>query len=244
MMKVCISQWIGKREKQEDSYAVRYLPEGVLFLVCDGMGGHQCGEIASRVAADAFAEHFVSGEGDTPTRLRAALDAANESVRLAFCANGVYGGTTLTAAYVSGGVLWWVSVGDSPLLVWRNKHLLRLNADHSLRSEYMEYVKQGVMTYESAAALGHFLSSALTGGEMKLVDAPSTPFPLLPGDRLVLASDGADDILLPFVAPPSLGELFCEGGEPPLATRVVQACIALGDARADNTTVLTLDWSS
>lgn len=240
----CIAQWIGKREKQEDSYSVKSYPDGVLAIVCDGMGGHHYGALAARTAVRAFVEHFESTEGklSITSRLQQALDAANTAVGKEFAKCDSYGGSTLVAAYIASGLLWWVSVGDSPLMLWRHRKLLRLNQDHSLRAIYMEYVKAGAFTYQEAMQQGHRLRSAVTGEPFSMVDAPLTPQPLLPGDRIIIASDGVDSLLLPAVLPEAVESMLDDRSERPLATRIVEACIQLGEATADNTTVITMDW--
>ncbi len=240
-MNVHVAQWLGCREQQEDAYAVRHFPHGVLALVCDGMGGHALGTMASRTAAAAFAEAFAANESErhVPTRLNAALQATNDTVGEAFAEQGSYGGTTLLGAYISGGLLWWVSVGDSPLLLWRAGRLTRLNEDHSLRPVYLEYARKGLFSFEEAMNDGHSLRSAVTGEELKLVDLPATPRPLLPGDRLILASDGVDGLLLPPSLPESTRQLLAEQGGS-LAARLVEGCRALNNPQADNVTVLTL----
>ncbi len=242
-MNVHVAQWLGCRERQEDAYAVRHFPHGVLAVVCDGMGGHEMGGMASRTAAAAFTEAFAAREGaeeSMPERLRAALADTNSAVGEAFAEQGSYGGTTLLAAYIGRGLLWWVSVGDSPLLLWRAGRLSRLNADHSLRPVYLEYARNGLFSYEEAMNEGHTLRSAVTGEELRLVDAPDSPRPLLPGDRLVLASDGVDALLLLPTLPDATRRLLTEPGGS-LAARVVEGCRALGDPHADNVTVVTME---
>ncbi|MBQ4613449.1 MAG: protein phosphatase 2C domain-containing protein [Akkermansia sp.] len=236
-----VAQWIGKRESQQDAYAVKHYPQGTLVVVCDGMGGHDDGAKAARVAADAFADAF-SASMTIPVRerLQQALDVANKAVEAIFRGNK-YGGTTLTAAFIGGGVIWWVSVGDSPLFLWRRKRLLRLNADHSMRAIYEEFVRSGTMTQEAAMRKGHMLRSAVTGEHLEMVDVSVTPWPLLPGDRLILATDGVDSLLLPTeLAPETRDMLGARGGS--LAASIVEACRALQDEYADNVTVVTLDW--
>lgn len=89
-----------------------------------------------------------------------------------FSDSDAYGGTTLLAVWIGAGVIWWISVGDSPLFLWRNRRLLRLNEDHSMRAIYLKYISRGGMTYEEAMRHGHLLRSAVIGGELTLVDAP------------------------------------------------------------------------
>lgn len=237
-----ISQWHGKREHQEDAYRVRHYPGGTLAVVCDGMGGHMFGDVASATAAETFADTFEQESGSpVAERLQFALDAANDAVARVFAAAGAFGGTTLTAVFIGAGVLWWISVGDSPLYLWRHGRLMRLNEDHSMRAVYMQYVHSGSLTYEEAKHAGYSLRSALTGEPPALVDLPAVPYPLLPGDRIVLTTDGADDLLdTPFVSD-ALRRIFDER-EGNLSSRIVAACEALNNPYADNVTVICMDW--
>lgn len=238
---VSVTQWIGKRSRQEDSYAVRHYPGATLTVVCDGMGGHDCGYLASSTAAEAFVEGFEQASGSVAARLRAALDYANQEVGRQFAERSLLGGTTLLAVYAGGGVVWWVSVGDSILALWRHGRLLRLNADHSMRGIYCDFVKCGAMSEEDAMAHGHALRSAVTGEAIALIDAPPTPYPLLPGDRIILSSDGADAVLLPSPPSQALRELL-NTREGNLSAALVEACRQKENPYADNVTILSMDW--
>lgn len=243
-VKVQIAQWIGKREVMEDSYAVRNFPEGVLAVVCDGMGGHDCGYQAASLAANSFVKAFEKDvEKMTGQRLLNALDHANKSVGAYFKKRGMYGGSTLLAVYASAGVLWWVSVGDSPLLLWRGGRLVRLNADHSMRSIYEEFVKAGTMSFEVAYSQGHSLRSAVTGDRIPLIDSPSTPYLLIPGDKLVLASDGVDELLLPTPMKASTRRML-DSQSDNLSAQIVEGCRELEHSDADNVTVLSMEYVS
>ena len=241
-MNVSVAQWIGKRGKQEDAYAVRHYPKATLAVVCDGMGGHDCGRLAAETAANAFIEAFDKlSVGNVAARLKAALDMANSAVGDLFRKSAMFGGTTLLAAYACAGVMWWVSVGDSPLFIWRHGRLLRPNADHSMRPIFGEMARSGVIGFEEAMAQGHSLRSAVTGDRIPLVDAPSTPFLILPGDRILLASDGADELLLPKPMKSELRSMFNDRSCP-LPAAVVEACRRMDLPGADNVTVLGMDF--
>lgn len=244
-MDVHTAQWIGKRGNQEDAYMVRHFPSGVLLLVCDGMGGHCYGQEASRAAVEsfssAFAEVFASG-ASVPECLNVALQRANRAVGCRLKELQAYGGTTLLAAFVGRGVLWWVSVGDSPLLLWRRGHLIQLNEDHSMRGVYREKYGLSITSRQDLQACGSVLRSALTGvdREMALIDVRESPYPLLPGDRLLLCSDGMDELLLVRPLAASTCSLL-SGKTDDLAARLIEACCALGSPAADNATILSLD---
>ena len=191
------AQWIGARRKQEDAYVAKHYRDGVLAVVCDGMGGHHDGELASSLACEAYLRAFEKLDKlSMAQRMRDALEKANEEVRLSFESRRVYAGTTLLAVFVGAGVVRWVSVGDTALYLWRHGRLIRLNQDHSFRDVFRSYIGAG-MTAQEALRRGHVLRSAVTGEPLDLVDAPGMPYPLLPEDRIVLASDGAENILEP-----------------------------------------------
>lgn len=241
-MKVCIAEWIGKRIRMEDAHLVRHYPHATLALVCDGMGGHDYGAMAAHTACEAFADFFEGEESpsDIPGRLKAALFHANDEVGKKLSSLDAYGGCTLLAAYVADGVMWWVSVGDSPLVVWRAGRLLRLNEDHSMRKIYGDLLAKDFEGTRLMMSQAHTLRSAVTGEKMPLIDAPPIPYLLLPGDRILLASDGVDEILFTRPLRESVRQVFMRRGNQ-LAAELVEACRTLALPEADNVTVLTMD---
>ena len=191
----------GKREYQEDDYSLldgRDLgldgSEHTMLLVADGMGGHVGGATASGLLSKTFVEAYPQASGPIVDRLRECLEAANNAIADAIAENPELDsmGSTLVVAIVTGEGLRWISVGDSPLWLFREGQLSRLNADHSMAPVLAELVAAGRMTVEQAAQhpSQHSLRSVVMGDEMPLIDVSSRPVALEQGDRVVLASDG------------------------------------------------------
>jgi len=194
----------GARAYQEDCFDICSEASGqqdsCLMVLCDGMGGHQGGALASRTATDAFVENFLAAP-QTPApdqALQTALDAAHRALITAVDEHDAPAdmGTTLVAAYFSGRDLHWISVGDSHLYLYRNGGLNKLNEDHSMASVLDELVEIGRLSTEEAASDPQrgALRSSLSHDEIHLVDRKSKPAFLNPGDTLLLASDGLDTL--------------------------------------------------
>jgi len=194
----------GARDYQEDSLDEKYLDgssnhnEERLLVLADGMGGHVGGERASTTTLSEFINSYVSGDADVRTALRNALDHANECMETIKDEEPEYSdmGTTLIAAAVKGSDLYWVSVGDSPMWLFRNGQLQRLNADHSMAPIIEGLVEIGRLSEEEAAVdpRRHQLRSAVMGEELSLVDLCPEPAELVSGDMVVLASDGVETL--------------------------------------------------
>lgn len=237
----------GRRDNQEDYYAfadaaeLSELPlEKILLVVGDGLGAHAGGSVASYIAVNAFVRAFHEHPGAPHLRLRSALDTANETLgfitsRMPSVAPPM--GTTMISILVSPVSLQWISVGDSPLFIYRDGHLTRLNADHSLAPMLEDRVKSGHMTADEAAGHPdrHILQSALLGMPLALVDYPQEPLPLRSGDIIISASDGIFTL-----AHKALEELLGFGKHTTadkIADAIIFAIRRINYDRQDNTTV-------
>ncbi len=196
----------GARAHQEDACTFAVAPDGgeglLLAVLADGMGGHVGGARASDTACRAFVAACMAerghgvGDGECVhgALLREALAASNralgEETARDRSLEGM--GCTMLAALFAPDGLRWISVGDSPLYLFRDGALLRLNEDHSLAPLLDQMVAQGEMRPEEALAhpQRHALRSALTGGEIELVDLHDAPLALGPEDWVIVASDG------------------------------------------------------
>src|SRR3712207_5675410 len=173
-----------QRQGNEDSFFVR----SPLFVVADGMGGAQAGEVASATAVRAFEDGLPSGPPtEALVRLIASAnrtihDRSRTDVQMA----GM--GTTLTAAYLAEDDAVVVAhVGDSRCYLLRDGDLVRLTRDHSLVGEL---VARGKLTEEQAEV--HPQRSVITRalGPEPQVDVDVDVFPARDGDMFLLCSDG------------------------------------------------------
>ncbi|HZU60411.1 MAG TPA: Stp1/IreP family PP2C-type Ser/Thr phosphatase, partial [Solirubrobacteraceae bacterium] len=186
---VCRSDTGRQRRENEDS-AFAAAP---LFVVADGMGGAQAGEVASRLAIETF-QRGLAADGSPEQRLAERVRDANrriyEKSRTESGREGM--GTTLTAAYVDDGQLAIAHVGDSRAYLFRDGELTRLTQDHSLVDELL---RQGKLTEEEAAE--HPQRSIITRalGPEADVDVDTFTYAVQAGDLLLLCSDGLTSMI-------------------------------------------------
>ncbi len=216
------------RRLNEDSYLIRE----PLFMVADGMGGAQAGEIASRMTTEEFAQvDLIPPRGEDT--LREVIVAANAKINLraAGDSNVAGMGTTVAAALVGDdGQIAFAYVGDSRAYLLRSGELQRLTEDHSLVGEL---VRQGELT--EAEAEQHPQRSVITralGAEPE-VRVDTFTIDSQPGDVVLLCSDG----LTTMVDEQTIGRLLHDHADAnAAAAELVRAALAAGGE--DNVTVV------
>lgn len=216
----------------------------LVAVLADGMGGHAGGALASQTACQSFITgyaHIYAGP-DPGDRLALALEMANRGVADEVTANPSLNGMgcTLIGAIFDAHGLRWVSVGDSHLFLFRRGELFMLNENHSLAPVLDELVATGQMTPEDALhhPRRHYLRSAVTGDEIELVDLPAETTALLPGDCVVLASDGIDTL-----EPDEIAELIetnLAAGAVAVTGSLIGAIAHAAVAHQDNTTIMAV----
>jgi PPM family protein phosphatase len=173
-----------QRRANEDSMLAR----SPLFVVADGMGGAQAGEVASRLAIESF-QHGLDDTSDAEGSLAAYARAANGSIHERSQADAAHAGmgTTLTAVYVGAEEVAIAHVGDSRAYCLRDGELLRLTDDHSLVDEL---IRQGKLTPEEAVE--HPQRSVITRalGPEPEVEIDTRSYRARDGDVYLLCSDG------------------------------------------------------
>ena len=178
-------------QRRENEDAVFAQPP--VFVVADGMGGAQAGEVASQIAIDAFAEGLPE-QGSPEERLAAVAVTANRRIyELSRAESERAGmGTTLTAAFLGETDLSIAHVGDSRAYLFRDGELTRLTQDHSLMAEL---IRRGKLTEEEAAdhPQRSIITRALGPEPDVLVD--TWTYPVRAGDVILLCSDGLTSMI-------------------------------------------------
>ncbi|HSD50076.1 MAG TPA: Stp1/IreP family PP2C-type Ser/Thr phosphatase [Candidatus Methylomirabilis sp.] len=196
-----------KRQGNEDSFCVA--PELGLYVVADGMGGHAAGEVASRLAVETIHEWmekylggvdvaFVGQPMDACSReanfLLSSIRLANRVIFEAARGRREYRGmgTTLVSVLAVDNTVALAHVGDSRIYRIRDGQIIQLSRDHSV---VQQQVDRGVLSPEEAheSQYRHLITRAL--GLKDSVEVDLAEEPVLPGDILLLCSDGLSDLL-------------------------------------------------
>lgn len=189
-----------------------------IYVVCDGMGGQAAGEVASKMGVDTVLTYFreaakthkypqvgeqVEGVSDRANRLGSSIRLANEAIYQAAVKHVAHSGmgATIVSVLVDSGFFSVGHAGDSRIYLVRAGTLQQITRDHSL---VMEQVRRGLITLEEANAseMQNIIIRAL-GPEEKVVPDLDDMM-ALPGDILLLCSDGLtrhvpDDSLLEII---------------------------------------------
>lgn len=234
------------RTHNEDCFEVD--DDNQIYIVADGMGGHNHGEVASRVAVDSirdFIAQSIDRDGTLPigydasllqhsNRLKRSIHIAHDQVLTAIREDGTLlgMGTTIVGAMLDQGVLAIAHVGDSRGYRLRHGHLELLTQDHTWVNEQ---VVAGFLSEDQARVhpLKNVVTRALGGDKEVVVDVRELV--VEPGDLYLLCSDGLTTML-------SDEEIYEGGSTPGGVEAVCRSLVAAANARGghDNVTVVAL----
>lgn len=243
------------REHNEDDSLV--LPDAEVYVVADGMGGHACGEVASRISVQSIEEFYrdpviteklrdiyrgLRQDGDAGAgrsfhefRLRSAIEYGNRQIHVTATGDERLSdmGTTIVGIAFSGQRVYVAYVGDSRAYRMRAGHIELMTEDHSLANEF---IRLNVLRVEDLPRFPYknVIVRALGLQEEVVVDTFYRTARV--GDRYVLCSDGLSDL----VVDEEIGEVLVEN---PGAVEAANALVDLALERGgnDNVTVLVVD---
>jgi protein phosphatase len=256
LVKTGQAQFIGSRGEQQDACAISDSDDidfvqhgGVLAVVADGIGGHAFGADASEVAVAEFTRSYKGKfrRAEIPDVLYAALKKANAAVCEFAEIQGSEDncGTTMVAAVVhpKDRALYWVSVGDSRLYLLRDGQWVQLTADGNLIHQWTKHRVRGTLAElaeedeQEMRDNPEVLTSFLGLKRLTDIDRTLRPFPLHPGDWIVLCTDGL------FKSLSQQEILACLTGTPQAAAdALVRTVAAKGLKTQDNCTVTILGY--
>ena len=238
-----------KRKNNEDALFID--DEQSIYVVADGMGGHQAGEVASMMVVDTIRDYMArtagtapaAGSADTDETLSDEANRLVSSIRLAN--QGVHEaansrqrlkgmGATVSAVMFTRNTMIVANVGDSPVYLVHNGSIEQLSVTHNVITEQEAIDPDAV--YKIGEQYRHMLTRAM--GLQKTVDADVLEIPFFQGDKVVISSDGLSDM----VSPEEILEVVADS-DPQQACR---ALVDLANDRGgrDNVTVIALDVTS
>jgi serine/threonine protein phosphatase PrpC len=189
---------VGRVRPHNEDYVDYYMPsdprqlaqKGSIFLVADGMGGHQAGEVASQGAVEmAIAQYYSDTSHDVPTSLVRAFRTANQQLHAQAQSDPSKGGmgTTLVAAVILGQKVYVANVGDSRAYLIGDQGIIQITEDHSWVGEQL---RAGLLTEEQARRhpQRNLVTRAL--GSKPSVEVDLFEGEIDPGDRILLCTDG------------------------------------------------------
>lgn len=221
-----------RRALNEDSL----LAAAPMFLVADGMGGHEAGDRASAAVIAEFS-HFTGREALALDDIRGALARSREAVEELSTSGNGRAGTTLSGVVIASvdGMGYWLTlnIGDSRTYRLADGELEQITVDHSVVQELIE---SGELSVEEAATdrRRNIITRAI--GASSTGDADYWLFPAERGDRLMICSDG----LTSEVSDARICEILQEESDPQVAAdRLIGEAVSSGGR--DNVTVVVVD---
>lgn len=192
-----VHQHIGARKDQQDSYGVSdlnaYASNGVLAVVADGMGGLANGAAVSSTLVHSLLNYFrqTNGRENVADMMLDMLTQSNDQINR-MLQGAERSGSTLVSAVIRDGHLYFLTVGDSRIYLYRKGLLLQLNREHIYQEELALKAVNHIIPLAQVTGdrQAHALTSYLGIGRLTHIDRNYEGIKLEPGDRLLLASDG------------------------------------------------------
>ncbi|GAB6282553.1 MAG: Stp1/IreP family PP2C-type Ser/Thr phosphatase [Ignavibacterium sp.] len=194
---ISVSNIGQKRKRNEDYVGIYSIGDRLLVILCDGIGGNNAGDVASRITVESISEYFnLIDLVNTSEKIKASILAANDILLKISDVNAQYKGmsTTLALALFQGNQMFWSNVGDSRIYFKINSELKQLTKDDSLVQKLLD---NGFINEEQA--LNHPNKNVVikSVGENKNLEFEVNSFYLNEKDKwkIFLCTDGVTNVL-------------------------------------------------
>lgn len=147
---VSVSKTGLRRYENEDSFGVFELDEGLLTVLCDGLGGNRAGEVASSLTVETIYNSFIkSDNNDYLERIKEAILAANNMIMKQSASTPAFKGmaTTVEVLFLNATAAYWGHIGDSRIYKYNDQKIKQVTKDHSL---VQRLVDEGYLTLKEA----------------------------------------------------------------------------------------------
>lgn len=188
------AQTIGTREKQDDSFATSICEYGMMGIVADGIGGYLNGNLASRITVDTFLDEFEKRDvmENLNYYFQKSAMLSNERIRDEF--GDAKGGTTAVAVVLKADKMFWTSVGDSNISVFRDGRIIAVNRKENVKNWLEDQYYAGSIRREDVlnSKTDTRLVNYLGYDGFKKADESDRPIYLKKKDKVLLYSDGVE----------------------------------------------------
>jgi len=186
---------LGKRKEQQDYKIVYENGNKLLLVVCDGIGGLEKGAEASRLAAETLKALYVLNNTPLPMFFRSVADTVNEKVRMLNVSGGskATAGTTMVSVIIEDDKLYWWSIGDSRIYLFRDGEMIQVTQDDNYENKLKRLLKEKEISqeiYNEEIKKGAALISFLGKSEITSINTSKIGFDLRVGDKILMTSDG------------------------------------------------------
>lgn len=202
IMEAAVLSVIGDRDSQQDSFGISVKSDGGMIVLCDGMGGHQGGRLASVLAKDTFLNDFerLYPNGYSWLEMLSSAKKCDEKITELTSQSGekLNAGTTCVAVTIYKNTLFWCSVGDSRAYLLRNGEFVRLTNDQNYEMILKDRLRKRIIDeeqYRLESEHKDALISYLGIGNLSLIDYNDTPLNIKSGDKIVVMTDGLYKLL-------------------------------------------------
>lgn len=188
------AQIIGTREKQDDSFATSVQEYGLMAIVADGIGGYVNGNLASQIAVETYLDEFEKRDvtDNLSYFFQTTAVLANERIRDEF--GEAKGGTTVVSVVLIEDKMYWTSVGDSNIAVFRGGRIIEVNRKENVKNWLEDQYRAGAIGREEAmgSPMDKRLVNYVGYDGFKKADESDRPIFLKKKDKVLIYSDGVE----------------------------------------------------